>query len=177
MPHRCEQRLQSGQTLTDEEAVYLYDLIKTCEADTEDDEALKSTCRFAAAATLVVLGGAWLAKTPEAQTHSLAVVRAAVSGIPSTSGEICDQRMRSMRDELKFAAHAVMHLWLPGDAGPEWEADVLRLLTSGDARALGAVIGIAYANRDQLGPAWWRLLQAGVLWSGLIPSRAPSRRR
>ena len=76
--------------------------------------------------------------------------------------------MRSMRDELKFAAHAVMHLWLPGDAGPEWEADVLRLLTSGDARALGAVIGIAYANRDQLGPAWWRLLQAGVLWSGLI---------
>lgn len=48
------------------------------------------------------------------------------------------------------------------------EADVLRLLTSGDTRALGAVVGIAYANRDQLGPAWWRLLQAGVLWSGLI---------
>jgi ABC-type oligopeptide transport system ATPase subunit len=167
-PDRCEQRLQGGQTLTDEESAFLYDLIKTCEADTENDEPGKSTCSLAAAATLVVLGGAWLAKTPEAQTHSLAIVRAAVSGTPSTSGEIRDQRMGSMRDELKFAAHAVMHLWLAGDAGPESEADVLRLLTSGDARALGAVVGIAYANRDQLGPAWWRLLQAGVLWSGLI---------
>ena len=168
MPNRCEQRLLGGRTLTDEEAVFLYDLIKTCEANTEDDEARKTTCRLAAAATLVVLGGAWLAKTPEAQTHSLAVVRGAISRIPSTSGEIRNQRMGSMRDELKFAAHAVMHLWLAGDAGPEREADVLRLLTSGDARALGTVVGIAYANRDELGPAWWRLLQAGVLWSGLI---------
>ena len=168
MPDRCERRLQDGQTLTDEEAVYLYDLIKTCEADTEDDEARKSTCRLAAAATLVVLGGAWLAKTPEAQTHSLSVVRASLSGIPSTSCEIRDRRMRSMRDELKFAAHAVMHQWLAGDAGRKWEAEVLRLLTSGDTRALGVIVGIGYANRDQLGPAWWRLLQAGVLWSGLI---------
>lgn len=168
MPDRCEQRLQGGQPLTDEEAVYLYELIKTCEADPEDDAAGKSTCRLAAAATLVALGGAWLANTPEAQTHSLAVVRAAVSGIPATSGEIRNQRMGSMRDGLTFAAHAVMHLWLAGDAGPEVEADVLSLLTSGDTRALGVVVGIAYAHRDQLGPAWWRLLQAGVLWSGLI---------
>ena len=168
MPDRCEQRLESGQTLTDEEAVYLYGLIKTFEAGTEDDEATKSTCRLAAAATLIVLGGAWLAKTPEAHTHSHSVVRAAVSGIPSTSCDIRDRHMRSMRDELKFAAHAVMHLWLAGDAGPETEADVLRLLTSGDAHALGVIVGIGYANRDQLGSAWWRLLQAGVLWSGLI---------
>lgn len=167
-PDRCEQRLQSGQTLTDEEAVYLYGLIKTCEADTEDDEARKSTCRLAAAATLIVLGEAWLAKTPEAQAHSLTVVRAAISGIPSTSGEIRNQRMGSMHNELKFAAHAVTHLWLAGEAGREWEADVLRLLTSGDTRALGVIVGVCYANRDQLGPAWWRLLQAGVLWSGLI---------
>ena len=168
MPDRCEQRLQSGQTLTDEEAVYLYGLIETCDADTEDDEAKKSTCRLAAAATLIVLGEAWLAKTPEAQTHSLTVVRAAISGIPSTSGEIRNQRMGSIHNELKFAAHAVTHLWLAGDAGREWEADVLRLLTSGDTRALGVIVGVCYDNRDQLGPAWWRLLQAGVLWSGLI---------
>ena len=168
MPDRCEQRLQSGQTLTDEEAVYLYGLIKTYEADTDDDEAKKSTCRLAAAATLIVLGEAWLAKTPEAQTHSLTVVRAAISGIPSTSGEIRNQRMGSMHNELKFAAHAVTHLWLAGDDGREWEADVLRILTSGDTRALGVIVGVCYANRDQLGPVWWRLLQAGVLWSGLI---------
>ena len=168
LPDFCERRLQGGQTLTDEEAEYLYGLIKTCEADTEEDEARKSTCKLAAAATLVVLGGAWLAKTPEAQTHCLPIVRSAISGIPSTSGEIRKQPMSSMHSELKFAAYAVMHLWLAGGAGPEWEADVLRLLTSGDESALATVIGIAYANRNQLGPPWWRLLQAGVLWSGLI---------
>ena len=148
--------------------MYLYGLVKTCEADREDDDARKSTCRLAAAATLIVLGEAWLAKTPEAQTHSLTVVRAAISGIPSTSGEIRNQRMGSMHNELKFAAHAVTHLWLAGDGGREWEADVLRILTSGDTRALGVIVGVCYANRDQLGPVWWRLLQAGVLWSGLI---------
>ena len=73
-----------------------------------------------------------------------------------------------MSDELKFAAHAVMHLWLSADTGSEWEITVLRLLTSGDARAVSIVVGIAYAQRRRLGPAWWRLLQAGVLWSGLI---------
>ena len=165
---RCEERLLGGQTLADEEAAYLYDLVKTCEADAEDDEAGNSTCRLAAAATLVVLGGVWLAKTPEAQTYCLTAVRAVISGIPSTSGEILKQPTRGMYSELKFVAHAVMHLWLAGDAGPEGEADVLRLLTSGDTSALATVVGIAYASRDQLGPAWWRLLQSGVLWSGLI---------
>lgn len=168
MPERCERRLRSGQALTDEEAAHLYGCLKSCEAATMDDELGKSTYRIATAATLVVLGTEWLAKTPEAQTRALAVVRTAVSEIPSTGEEIRNRRMGIMRDELKFAAHAVMHLWLAGDRSPERETAVLRLLTSGDTRAAAAVVGIAYANREQLGTAWWRLLQAGVLWSGII---------
>src|SRR3546814_4103189 len=77
--------------------------------------------------------------------------------------------MGSLRDELKFVAYAVMHLWLAdGDDVQEWETAVLRLLTSGDTRATAVVIGVAYANRGQLGTAWWRLLRAGLFWSGLI---------
>ena len=30
------------------------------------------------------------------------------------------------------------------------------------------MVGVAYANREQLGTAWWRLLRAGLFWSGLI---------
>ncbi|CAM4283849.1 hypothetical protein COEX109129_16545 [Corallococcus exiguus] len=168
MPEHCARRLQSGQALTDEEAAYLYGLLESCEAATMDDELGKSKCRLATAATLVVLGRAWLAKMPEAQIRALAVVRTAVSDLPSTGEEIRNRRVGSRRDELKFAAHAVMHLWLAGDGSPDQETDVLRLLTSGDARAAAVVVGIAYANREQLGPAWWRLLQAGVIWSGLI---------
>jgi hypothetical protein len=77
--------------------------------------------------------------------------------------------MGGHRDELKFVAYAVMHLWLAdGDGVQEWEAAVVRLLTSGDTGATAVVIGVAYANRVRLGAAWWRLLRAGLFWSGLI---------
>lgn len=170
VPDRCEQRLQSGQPLTDNEAAYLFRLLKECEAGSEgDDEEAKSKCRFGAAGTLVALGGAWLTQNPEAQTHALEVVRAGVAAVASTGEEIRRQRMGSLRDELKFVAYAVMHLWLnDGDGVQEWETAVLRLVTSGDTRATAVVVGVAYANREQLGAAWWRLLRAGLFWSGLI---------
>lgn len=77
--------------------------------------------------------------------------------------------MGSLRDELKFVAHAVMHLWLAGGDGvQEWETAVLRLLTSGDTSAAAVVVNVAHANRGQIGSAWWRLLRAGLFWSGLI---------
>ena len=169
VPDRCEQRLRGGQPLTDDEAAYLFNLFQECEAGAEgEDEDAKSKCRFAAAATLVVLGGAWLARNPEAQKHALEVVRACVAAVASTGEDIRGQRIGSLGDELKFVAYAIMHLWLAdGDGVQEWETAVLRLLTSGDTRATAVVVGVAYANREQLGTAWWRLLHAGVLWSGL----------
>ncbi|MEI2453109.1 ATP-binding protein [Lysobacter firmicutimachus] len=170
VPEWCERRLRGGQPLTDEEAAYLFNLLQECliGAKDEDDE-VKSKCRFAAASTLITLGGAWLAENPEAQEHALELVRAGVAAIASTGEEFRGRRMGILRDELKFVAYAVMHLWLgQGDGVREWEAAVLRLLTSGDMRATAVVVGVAYANREQLGTAWWRLLRAGLFWSGLI---------
>ncbi len=170
VPDRCEQRLRGGQPLTDDEVTYLFNLFKECEAGAEgDDEDAKSKCRFAVAGTLVALGSAWLAQNPEAQKLALEVVRAGVAAVASTAEEIRERRMGSLRDELKFVAYAVMHLWLAdGDGVQEWETAVLRLLTSGDTRAAAVVVGVAYANRERLGAAWWRLLRAGLFWSGLI---------
>ena len=168
LPDRCERRLQGGQSLTDEEATYLYDYLRTCEADTDGEEFDRCKCRLAATATLIVLGGDWLRKMPGGEDYAVAILREAVAGIPSTEVDIHSRRIGSMRDELKFATHAVMHLWLGADSESEWEIAVLRLLTSGDARAVSVVVVVAYAHRRQLGPAWWRLLQAGVLWSGLV---------
>ncbi|AZC70582.1 hypothetical protein [Pseudomonas chlororaphis] len=170
VPDRCEQRLRGGQPLTDDEAAYLFNLFQECEAGVEgEDEEAKSKCRFAATGTLLVLGGAWLDRNPEAQKHALEVVRACIAAVASTGEEIRGQRIGNLRDELKFVAYAIMHLWLAGgDSAQEWETAVLRLLTSGDTRATAVVVGVAYANREQLGTAWWRLLRAGLLWSGLI---------
>jgi hypothetical protein len=170
VPDQCEQRLRGGQPLTDDEAAYLFDLLKDCEAGAGgDDEDAKSKCRSAAAGTLIALGGAWLPQNPEAQKQAFKVVRAGVAAVASTGEEIRVRRVGSLRDELKFVAYAVMHLWLAdGDGVQEWETAVLRLLTSGDTRATAVVVGVASANRRQLGAAWWRLLRAGLLWSGLI---------
>ncbi|EGD04944.1 hypothetical protein B1M_08862 [Burkholderia sp. TJI49] len=170
VPYRCEQRLQGGQPLTDDEACYLFNLLRECDAGADgEDENVKSKCRIAAAGTLVALGSAWLVQNPEVQTYTLEVVRAGVAATASTGEEIRGRRMGSHRDELKFVAYAVMHLWLAdGNGMPEWETAVLRLLTSGDTQATAVVVGVAHANRKQLGTAWWRLLRAGLFWSGLI---------
>nr|WP_175800085.1 hypothetical protein [Burkholderia anthina] len=170
LPDQCEQMLRGGQPLTDDQASNLFKLFQECGAGAGgDDEDAKSKCRFAAAGTLVALGAAWLAENPEAQKHSLKVVRAGVAAVASTGEEIRRRRMGSVRDELKFVAYAVVNLWLAdGDGVQEWETAVLRLLTSGDPRATAVVVEVAYANREQLGTAWWRLLHAGLFWSGLI---------
>jgi hypothetical protein len=168
-PDQCEQRLRDGQPLSNEEAAYLFKLLMDCEAGGEgDDEDAKSNCRSAAAGTLVALGGGWLDQNPEAQRRALAVVRDGVESVPSTGAEVFLRPPGSHREELKFVAYAVMHLWLAeGDGVAEWESAVLRLLTSDDMRATAVVVGIGYANRGQLGAAWWRLLRAGLFWSGL----------
>jgi hypothetical protein len=170
LPDRCEKLLRGGRLLTDDQAAYLFNLLKESEAGAEgDDRDSKSKCRFAAAGTLVALGAAWLAQNPEAQKHALEVVRAGVAAVASTGEEIRGQRIGSPRDELKFVAYAVMHLWLADEDGAqEWETAVLRLLTSGDMRAASVVVDVAHASREQLGTAWWRLLRAGLFWSGLI---------
>ncbi len=170
VPEQCERRLQSGHSLTDDEATYLFNLLQECESGAGgEDEDVKSKCRFAAAGTLVALGGVWLGQNPEAQKHVLELVRAAVAAVASTGDEIRGRRMASLHDELKFVAYAIMHLWLAdGDGVQEWETGVLRLLTSGDKQATAVVADVAYAKREQLGTAWWRLLRAGLFWSGLI---------
>lgn len=168
-PMRCEERLQGGQLLEDGEAEYLYELIKACETeDAEEDADAKAQSRIAAAATLVVLGSEWLEKTAGTKSHVLGIIRDAIAEIPTTSDAMRSHRIGSIQNKLKFAAHAAMHMWLSGDEGANWESAILHLLTSGDGRAAATVVNLAHAKRDQLGSAWWRLLMAGTLWSGLI---------
>jgi hypothetical protein len=170
LPDRCKQRLQAGQPLTDDDANYLADVVKECDAGPKGvDEATISSCRLAAIATLITLGGAWLARNADVQARALYDVRESVASMPSTRDEIRTRRISGLGDDMTFTAYAVTQLWLNDtDSHPEWETALLKLLTSGDQRAAGVVVNGAYVEREQLGPAWWRLLWVGLLWSGLI---------
>lgn len=166
---QCEKLLQAHQCLEESQGTFLYKALKECEAGADSDERAKAESTIALAATLIVLGGSGLATMPEAKAHVLSIVRTAADKIASTRQEIRNNRVGPIRDEMKFVAYTAMHLWMQNDdQAAEWEPSVLGLLTSGDYRAARVVVGIAYAHRQQLGSAWWRLLQAGVLWSGLV---------
>ncbi len=170
VPEKCEKRLRADQPLTEDEAAYLFRLLQECEAGAiGEDEDAKSRCRLAAAGTLVALGGAWLAQNLGPQKHALEVVRESLAAVASTGAGIRSRRVGGLRDDMTCIVYAVMHRWLvEADGAQEWEAAVLRLMTSGDNRATAVLVSVAYANREQLGTAWWRLLQAGLFWSGLI---------
>ena len=170
LPYRCEERLRHGQSLSDVEAADLFDKLKLYNTGVEEGESdQKSTCRFAVVGTLVALGEDWLARNSEAKQEVFDVLGAGIEAIASSGDEFIVGRMGSSCDKLKFIAFAVMHLWLnERNKVEEWEVAVLCLLTSGDTRAVEVVVGVAYANREKLGPAWWRLLRAGLFWSGLI---------
>jgi hypothetical protein len=58
-------------------------------------------------------------QNPEAQKHALEVVRAGVAAVASTTEEIRERRMGSLRSELEFIAYAVMHLWLADGNGAQ----------------------------------------------------------
>jgi hypothetical protein len=169
LPNRCEKLLQAQQSVSNDDAAYLHKLLKECEDDGAVDESPRSKCRLALAATLIVLADNWLAETSEAKRDALHIVRTAIGEVASTAQEICSGRIQQLSDELKFTAYAAMHLWMKNDDQTlEWETSILRLLTSGNSWAAITIVEIAFAYRLQLGSAWWRLLQAGVLWSGLI---------
>jgi hypothetical protein len=169
VPDHCRQRLQAGLQLSDDEAAYLFDLIESCVEGTEDDADARARCRVAAASALIVLASRWIALHSEAHQAALEIVRSSIAAASSSAEAVRDRRRGGVGDELAFIAYAAMHLWLAeGESRNDWEQAVVRLLTSGDRAAAVVVVERAYANCSQLGTAWWRLLQAGLLWSGLV---------
>ncbi|WP_221094062.1 P-loop NTPase family protein [Rhizobium bangladeshense] len=163
---RCRDRLSSGQELTPREAEYLFGFVQNGGAETDDDG--RARCVVAAAATLLVLANDWLSAHPAARVRSNDIVRATVADIPTNVSAVRGCRFRRTSNDLAFAAHATMHLWLEDRSNLEREHDLVRLLTNGDLQVARVIMDLAVARREALGDAWWRLLQLGVLWSGLV---------
>lgn len=161
LPDQCEELLLKKVALTDGVAAALAETVDECGNAVDDDDFFSVPSRSAAAATLIVCGGEWLARNPGFYSQLLDIIRTAIASVEGGNAS----RMRD-DDGLRFIAHAVMHLWISGD-DPEWEQAVLRILTSDNAEAAATLTAVAHKHRTELGPAWWRLVCAGVFWSGL----------
>ncbi len=168
LSYRCEQILETRGELADTDAEFLANVLGAPHTDDEPgDEGRQALNRLAAAATLLVCGGAWLATQSAVREAAKSQLRAAADGAATDQESMRRQRI-SFDSRLKFAAHGVFHLWLGGGSEEtEWERALLCILTSDDTNAVGVLGFLAHRHRTELGARWWRLLQLGTLWSAL----------
>lgn len=165
IPTQCEELLRKQSPLSVGDAQKLLDLLNSVESDKDivDDQQL--TCRVALAATLIVNCDALLVTDQDLRDRVQIIVREVIEGVGDTAEALRKTQTSQGNEQMKFAAHAAMHLWMLDKDG--WEPLVLTLLTSESNRVLGTIIEIAYVHQDKLGDAWWRLLLIGILWSAL----------
>ena len=168
LPHQCSQLLGKPAELTAEKAKELAGFLGTAlpgmNTDVKEDD--RRLARVAVASTLLAHARPWLDAHPDIRDSARATVRAVVDRIGDDS-EFPAGRMLSSGGELEFVAHAVMHDFIRSPASSDAGHAVLRVLTSGSEAAVATLTSLAYAHREQIGSAWWRLLEISLLWCAL----------
>ena len=169
VPYRCQEWLDKGLALSDQNAQEISDYLQTVEANNALDKEVKALNVLALSSALIGCCYSWISGRPEAFANACAVVKEAALSTPNDAEGIRRYRIGGFERAIPFWGHSVMQLWLHDVENRDvWEPLVLRLLSSGDDRAVGIVRDAAYQNRAALGDAWWRLLQLGLFWSALV---------
>ena len=169
IPYRCQEWLDKGLALSDQNAQEIADYLQTVEANNALGEEVKTLNVLALSSALIGCCYQWVSGRPEAFARACAVVKEAALSTPDNAEGIRRNRIGAFERGIPLWGHAVMQLWLHDVENRDvWEPLVLRLLSSGDDRAVGIVREAAYQNRAALGDAWWRLLQLGLFWSALV---------
>jgi len=169
VPYRCQEWLDKGSALSDQNAQEIANYLQTVEANNALDEEVKALNVLALSSALIGCCYPWISGRPEAFERACAVVKAAALSTPDDAEGIRRYRIGGFDQGIMLWGHAVMQLWLHDLENREvWEPLVLRLLSSGDDRAVGIVRDATYQNRAALGDAWWRVLQLGLFWSALV---------
>lgn len=167
-PENCRRFLAAPAPLPVEQITAIAGLMAAADGD-EDvglEEEMVRPARIAAAVVLLLGAKEWLPSNESVRDRAQAIVNAAMENT------VLDKdrsrfRYSTGQSYLEFVAYLVFHEWL---TVPSLDTDstLLRILTSGDDRAAGVIVGMAYAHRVALGHRWWRLLYLALLWSGLI---------
>ncbi|MEN3976917.1 hypothetical protein [Emcibacter sp. SYSU 3D8] len=169
IPYRCQEWLNKGLLLSDQNAQEIADYLQTVEANNLHDEEVKTLNVLALSSALIGCCYQWISDRSESFERACAVVKTAALSTPDEAEGIRRYRIGASDQSIVLWGHAVMQLWLHDVENRDvWEPLVLGLLSSGDERAVGIVRDAAYQNRAALGDAWWRVLQLGLFWSALV---------
>jgi hypothetical protein len=173
-PQTCRDFLRETRMLHQQEAEWVASLMAATDGDEkiELEEEMIRAPRVAAAALLLLRAPDWLGENALVQQRAQSIIDAAIAGI---SNETPGARFQMAPGHLEFAAYFAVVRWI-AESSTLNDERLLRLLTSGDDRAVQALVWAAYGERDALGPRWWRLLYFAVLWSGLSMLRPPGYR-
>jgi hypothetical protein len=167
-PRNCRRFLAAPGPLPVEQATAIASLMVAVDGN-EDvglEEEMVRPARVAAAVALLLGAKEWLASNKGVRDRAQAIVNAAME---NTDLDTDRSRFRySMAPSyLEFVAYLVFHEWLMAPS-VDTDSALLRVLTSGDNRAVSVIAGMAYSHRAILGDRWWRLLYLALLWSGLV---------
>ena len=160
---QCRRWLDAGEALDEAQAAGLFELLAV---PPHEEAWVQERFERAVAATLTVLAPEWLVGNATHRQKIDSIFDAALASLPDSPEALGKARFSTTHTGMDFVAWAVTRQWA---LAPSAESDrrVIRLLTSGDRSALQTTISAAYHFRADLGDRWWRLLQIGVLWSGL----------
>jgi hypothetical protein len=167
LPDACRTVFQRVGLINSSSAAMLAQMMATIDGGSEVDldDDFKSTAKVAAASTLLVKAPDWLADNAEVEQRARAIVDAALAEIGMKSEDVHSRYVRGSAT-LEFAAYFVADRWV-ATPSPETDQAVMKIMTSGDGRAVQVLLAFAYGSREKLGPSWWRLLFIALLWAGL----------
>jgi hypothetical protein len=167
LPGNCRRFVVNPAALPEQETTAIAELMAIADGDESVDlgEEMVRPARVAAAVVLLLGAKEWLASNSEVRHRAQAIISAAMDDT-SLEKDHSHFHYAMSPSYLEFVAYFVFHEWLSTPSAVTDHA-LMRVLTSGDNRAMGVIAGMAYVHRAELGDRWWRLLYLALLWSGL----------
>ncbi|WP_421729386.1 hypothetical protein [Brevundimonas sp.] len=133
LPMQLSNVLRSAALLDAESSAFLAGMLDDNSTDKPNPNLV------AIASTLVARAGDWLLDHPDAETQAHSVLLQATIEVADDHDKIRNDRIRSSRGDMDFAAFGVAHLWIHNGDDGRWDEPLLRLLTSGHSAAVRVI--------------------------------------
>ena len=169
LPMQCTELLQKRQNLTDEQADYIWGMLRTWDEFEKDEAPDKDDWlwdhRHGKAGLLMLLlclADNWLSKYPERRCEIQTEVRQLLSDPPKIKAFSPDEQHD---DGEAFLARCVVRYWAGDPKSEEWRAYLGRFVTAYRYRTVQVMFDEAFRVRSELGAAYRELEALTLSWA------------